>query len=75
MDNLPISRINVETEADWLRIKDNVDREIGESMEARFSTLPGGTEGEQARALRTEVESRLQRVSLINWIDIESIHG
>ena len=62
MDIAPISRIVVETEPDWLRIKDNVHKGMISSMEARLSSLPGGRDGPTARGVRKEIEARLTGV-------------
>ncbi len=62
MDQAPISRIAVETEPDWLRVKGNVENGMMGSMNARLSSLPGGKDGEAARAVRKEIDPRLTRV-------------
>ena len=54
-----LSRIVVESEGDWLRIKDNVNKAVKSAMEARLATLP--KDGEQSRALRAEVERRIAK--------------
>jgi len=62
MNQAPISRIVVESEPDWLRIKGNVNAGMMAVMEARLSALPGEKDGEAARSRRKELESRLARV-------------
>ena len=57
-----ISRISVETEADWLRVKANVEECLDRSLEARLAGLPGGKDGEASRAVRKEAERRLAKV-------------
>ena len=57
-----MSRIVVETEPDWLRVKDNVSQGMNTSLEARLSSLPGGKDGDIARQIRGEVEARLRKV-------------
>ena len=63
MDQVPISRILVETEPDWLRVRENVSKSMKGVMEKRLSSLPGGNEGDAVRAVRKEVEERLAKVS------------
>ncbi len=62
MDSVATSRITVQTESEWLRVKENVNKGIMGVMEARMSLLPGGRDGEAARGLRREVEARLAKV-------------
>jgi len=62
MDQLPLSRIAVETEPDWLRVQDNVSRGIMQAMEARLSSLAGGSHGDAATKVRKELEGRLIKV-------------
>jgi hypothetical protein len=59
----PLSRISVDTEAGWQRIRDNVDKAITSSMETRLALLPGGKEGESSRRIRKEVEARMAKVN------------
>lgn len=59
-------RIAIETEAGWLRIKDNVERGMQASMEARLASLPGGKDGEASRRVRKEIEARMAKVSCKN---------
>jgi len=55
-------RIAIETEAGWLRIRDNVERGMTASMEMRLASLPGGKDGEASRRVRKEVEARMDKV-------------
>lgn len=55
-------RIAIETEAGWLRIRDNVERGMNASMEMRLALLPGGKDGEASRRVRKEVEARMDKV-------------
>lgn len=57
-----IRRITIDSETDWARIQDNVKQGINASMENRLATLPGGKNGEQARHIRKELETRLAKV-------------
>ncbi|KAI9634144.1 uncharacterized protein MKK02DRAFT_38816 [Dioszegia hungarica] len=57
-----IQRINVDAEAEWLKIRGNIERAMMETMEARLGTMPGGATGSAARAVRREVEARLGRI-------------
>lgn len=59
-----IQRINVDAEAEWMKIRGNIERAMNEGMEARLGTLEGGANGPAARAVRKELEARLGRVSL-----------
>lgn len=59
-----MTRINVETEPDWLRVKVNINSGLMGVMEARISELPGGKDGEAAKAVRGELEMRLAKVSI-----------
>jgi hypothetical protein len=61
-------RIAVETEAGWLRIRDNVERGMNASMEMRLASLPGGKDGEASRRVRKEIEARMDKVSCRSWI-------
>jgi hypothetical protein len=63
MDEVTISRITVEQEADWLRVQDNFAKGLQSSMEARLSSLPGGKDGAEATAVRKELEHRIKKVS------------
>ncbi|WVF72952.1 hypothetical protein IAT40_007770 [Kwoniella sp. CBS 6097] len=62
MDEPALSRIIIDREDDWLRVKDNVSTSIMGIMEARLSTMPGGKDGDAARAMRAELERRLGKV-------------
>ncbi|ORX40546.1 hypothetical protein BD324DRAFT_606441 [Kockovaella imperatae] len=62
-----ITRISVETESDWLRVKANVERSLDQSLEARLAALPGGKTGEASRAVRKEAERRLARIKEELW--------
>lgn len=62
MDQVPISRVVVETEPDWLRVKGNVAKGVSTALEARLASLPGGKEGETAKRVRKELETRLAKV-------------
>jgi hypothetical protein len=61
-----IQRINVDAEAEWMKIRGNIERAMTEGMEARLGTLPGGATGAAARAVRKEVEARLGRVGRLH---------
>lgn len=63
-----IQRINVDAEAEWLKIRGNIERAMMETMEARLGTMPGGATGSAARAVRREVEARLGRVSRLTLV-------
>jgi hypothetical protein len=63
MDDQQISRIVIESEGGWVRIKGNVDRSLGAAMETRLASLPGGKDGEMSRRVRKEVEARIAKVS------------
>lgn len=65
MSDPELSRIVIEKEAGWLRIKDNVDKATGQAMEGRLASLPGGKDGDAARRVRKEVEARISKVSFI----------
>jgi hypothetical protein len=58
MDHLDVSRVVVDTEPAWLRVKDNLAQGLSQIMSARLSTLPGGINGPAATAIRNEVEVR-----------------
>ncbi|OCF44666.1 hypothetical protein I317_01553 [Kwoniella heveanensis CBS 569] len=62
MDEPSFSRIIIDREADWLRVKNNVSSSIMGIMEARLSTMPGGKDGDAAKAMRAELEKRLGKV-------------
>ena len=62
MSDPELSRIVVESEPGWLRIKDNVDKAIRAATEARLASLPGGKDGDAARRVRREVEARIAKV-------------
>lgn len=62
MDDAVISRITVEQEADWIRVQDNFAKGLQASMEARLGSLPGGKDGQEAKAVRKELEYRLKKV-------------
>ena len=62
MDTTSMTRIVVEAEPGWLRIKDNANKAITKAMETRLASLPGGKEGEASEAVRKEVEARLAKV-------------
>jgi hypothetical protein len=64
MDHPQVSRIVIDNEPAWLRVKSNLVQGMNGLMEARLSTLPGGSNGAAAKSLRKEVESRLAQVSL-----------
>lgn len=55
-------RIAVETEAGWLRIRENVEKGMMASMELRLASLPGGRDGETSRRVRKEIEARMAKV-------------
>lgn len=57
-----MSRIEVETEADWLRVKENVYLGMKGAMDARLSSLPGGKDGEVSKGVKKELEMRLAKV-------------
>lgn len=57
------TRVSVDTEEAWLRIRGNLDQNMLGILEARLATLPGGKDGVAAQALRQEVEARLLKVS------------
>ncbi|WVR07638.1 hypothetical protein IAU60_004680 [Kwoniella sp. DSM 27419] len=57
-----LSRIAVDREPDWLRVKNNVSTSIMGLMETRLSTLAGGKDGEAAKAMRAELEKRLGKI-------------
>ena len=61
--NEPMSRIVVENESDWIRVKDTVSKSMMQVMELRLATLPGGKDGETAKRVRGEVERRVMKVS------------
>lgn len=61
---LPLSRVTIDTEAGWQRIRDNVTKAINQSMETRLAMLPGGKDGEASRKVRREVEARMLKVCL-----------
>ena len=63
MDDQQISRIVVESEGGWVRIKGNVDKALGAALETRLGSLPGGKDGDMSRRVRKEVEVRIARVS------------
>ena len=58
------TRVNVDTEAAWFKIKADLEANMTRVMEMRLATLPGGKDGDAAKALRKEVEARLSRVGL-----------
>jgi hypothetical protein len=62
MNEPPLSRIVVENESDWLRVKANVEGSLSGTMEARLSSLPGGKDGRASRTVQQEVEARLAKV-------------
>ncbi|WVR00143.1 hypothetical protein IAU59_007285 [Kwoniella sp. CBS 9459] len=62
MNEPSLSRIIVDREADWIRVKGNVSTSMLGIMEARLSTMPGGKDGEAATAMRVELEKRLGKV-------------
>ena len=62
MDETQISRVVIETEGGWVRIKGNVDKALGSAMETRLGSLPGGKDGEMSRRVRKEVEARIAKV-------------
>ncbi|WVQ84648.1 hypothetical protein IAT38_006803 [Cryptococcus sp. DSM 104549] len=57
-----LSRIVIDSEADWLRVQGNVSQAMMEVMESRLAMMPGGKDGEAARAMRTEMEARLGKI-------------
>lgn len=62
MDELPLSRIVIDSEPDWLRVKKNVSDAMMEVMETRLASMPGGKDGDAARTMRRELEARLVQV-------------
>ncbi|RXK36536.1 hypothetical protein M231_06195 [Tremella mesenterica] len=57
-----MSRIVVENEADWLRVREGVCRAMNQVMEVRLASLPGGRDGEAAKRVRNEVEGRIAKI-------------
>ncbi|XAO24461.1 hypothetical protein I312_103262 [Cryptococcus bacillisporus CA1280] len=62
MAELPLSRIVIDSEPDWLRVKKNVSDAMMEVMETRLATMPGGKDGDAARTMRRELEARLIQI-------------
>ncbi|KAE8539402.1 hypothetical protein D1P53_004502 [Cryptococcus gattii VGV] len=62
MAELPLSRIVIDSEPDWLRVKKNVSDAMMEVMETRLATMPGGKDGDAARTMRRELEARLVQI-------------
>jgi hypothetical protein len=63
MDHPQVSRVIIDSEPAWLRVKGNLSTGIAQAMEARLNGLPGGSQSVAARALRKEVEGRISKVS------------
>lgn len=63
----PLPRIIVEREEPWLRVQANVDRALGDALEARLAALPGGSRGEQAKKLRPTLETHLAAIRQRMW--------
>jgi hypothetical protein len=57
-----LSRIQVDTEAAWFKIKADLEANMKGIMETRLASLPGGKDGAAATAVRKEVEARLAKV-------------
>ncbi|WWD19678.1 hypothetical protein CI109_104140 [Kwoniella shandongensis] len=57
-----LSRIVIDQEPDWIRVKDNVSQAIVSVMETRLATMPGGKDGDAAKGMRKEVEARLGKI-------------
>lgn len=62
-----LPRIIIEKEEPWLRVQENVNRALAEALEAKLSTLPGGSRGEQAKKLRPLLEKNLAGVRERMW--------
>ncbi|KAL0245653.1 hypothetical protein I308_104787 [Cryptococcus tetragattii IND107] len=62
MAELPLSRIVIDSEPDWLRVKKNVSDAMMEVMETRLASMPGGKDGDAARTMRRELEARLVQI-------------
>ncbi|WVO21229.1 uncharacterized protein IAS62_002536 [Cryptococcus decagattii] len=62
MAEVPLSRIVIDSEPDWLRVKKNVSDAMMEVMETRLATMPGGKDGDAARTMRRELEARLIQI-------------
>ncbi|OCF61333.1 hypothetical protein L486_00981 [Kwoniella mangroviensis CBS 10435] len=62
MDDPSLSRLVVDREPEWLRVKDNVSSAMFKVMETRLATMPGGKDGESAKVMRKELEIRLKRI-------------
>ncbi|OWT37459.1 hypothetical protein J008_04946 [Cryptococcus neoformans] len=62
MAELPLSRIVIDSEPDWLRVKKNVSDAMMEVMETRLATMPGGKDGDAARTMRRELKARLAQI-------------
>ncbi|KAL7418523.1 hypothetical protein Q5752_006981 [Cryptotrichosporon argae] len=65
--NVP-GRLQVEAEADWVRVQGNASAALRASLESRLSLLPGGKEGEAALRLRPELEARVKELEATMWV-------
>ncbi|WWC91751.1 uncharacterized protein L201_006698 [Kwoniella dendrophila CBS 6074] len=62
MEEPSMSRLIIDREADWLRVKDNVNTSLISIMETRLATLPGGKDGDAAKSLRKELHGRIEKI-------------
>ncbi|WWC64534.1 uncharacterized protein I303_107144 [Kwoniella dejecticola CBS 10117] len=62
MNEPTLSRLIIDREPEWLRVKDNVSLALMGAMETRLATMSGGKDGEAAKAMRNELEGRIGRI-------------
>ncbi|KAK8853261.1 hypothetical protein IAR55_003963 [Kwoniella newhampshirensis] len=62
MSEPALSRIIIDQEPDWVKVKNNVSQAIVSVMETRLATMPGGKDGGAAKGIRTEIEARLGKI-------------
>lgn len=62
-----LPRVTVERETSWLRVQANADAALSQALEARLSTLPGGSRGKTAARVRPALEAQLDAVRQRMW--------
>ncbi|WRT70181.1 uncharacterized protein IL334_007175 [Kwoniella shivajii] len=62
MDEPSLSRLIIDREPEWLRVKDNVSSALMAAMETRLATIPGGKDGDASKVIRKELEGRLGKI-------------
>ncbi|WWC72060.1 uncharacterized protein I206_106020 [Kwoniella pini CBS 10737] len=62
MNEPTLSRLIVDREPEWLRVKNNVSLALMGTMETRLATMPGGKDGDASKLMRKELEGRISKI-------------